>query len=1109
MKPDKIFVSSTSVDLGDYRAALVEALRGRGTQVEDMRDFYARPAEPVAVSVDAVRECDIFVGVYAFRYGYTPEEGGPSVTEMEYRRARADGKRCLIFFADNSLTTLPGSDEGEPKQGRLKSFKEEIEEELVRDYGFKTPDELANRAVLSYDKLAEGYLPGYSRADFRKRWAARAAEYAPTFRQKQELREGLLPSPLLPHWELFNQAVPWHERMRTRVASLCLQAEALGVPSSFANRFAPFDWDRNYLSILEDLQPRITQRDIDEVRRLMRRLENEAAGNTGAGVEKFYELRRLHGALIDARQRVEQPHFQRCFLVRGSLGSGKTHFVATALEAVTGAGADSHPVPLVLLLESHEMRPNEGFEEFLLRQLGKASGLSWMSLEEFERFIQGAYEGASAGGIYRLVIALDDIHEWLPLRGGASGFKKVLEEFVNNSTSLHSVYWLFTVQDTSYAAFAGMREFWGRYSYFNAAQYRGRPELGDGGPAPEVPEVDGWAELNQMNLAADLGVGLICERLRLETDEELATFDLLRKDEVAMQNLSLPFIVWILLGLYEKGYLDIYGLATLSYVSLVEKFWDERGANFAESFWNRYDPSSTLRTGGQSDADEVVRPVARALAGADDLVFTRGALLKLVRAAVGEDDGFDATRFAEPALNAFVETNLMSPLEGFDPADPEVKTTLLKMSFEPFWEYHLARQLKKSEAVRSYDRAAARAELEKWFGNVKRAGVTSGVLEFLLLFLEQGASGPEESPALLKAREFLKFMVDLSFSSDALPNDAAWLAGVKAHTGLQDLIAFTAEGLAPRLVRRTLHAFMYFVNGALPSVMKPSERLCLLQPSYAAMGKESLCGYFFYVAKRLIQSVEDEEELLSCMVYLDGCEVMGGGVAARLARLTRLRLVEFAEAGGESGSDAVAGFAFELVIRYLSASVEAGQDWRNVPSEGKKEPPYHYIALLLSEFCDWLTRELALGAYHFLRGRSWYRPEQLGINDRRTLVDMQREANFALGDWYRRQHPEDRRPYVELVRALADSPRQRDVEIAFYLIRHSEVTGRADTVRVSQDFRPMLEKIFLDPRQDRIVRTRYRMFEVNFDPHHFRRLQEQRNAMLNMHPVDGKHRKRD
>lgn len=50
-------------------------------------------------------------------------------------------------------------------------------------------------------------------------------------------------------------------------------------------------------------------------------------------------------------------------------------------------------------------------------------------------------------------------------------------------------------------------------------------------------------------------------------------------------------------------------------------------------------------------------------------------------------------------------------------------------------------------------------------------------------------------------------------------------------------------------------------------------------------------------------------------------------------------------------------------------SVEAGQNWRDIPSEGKKEPPYHYLALLLSEFCEWLTREMELDASEFLRNR--------------------------------------------------------------------------------------------------------------------------------------------
>jgi hypothetical protein len=103
-----IYLSSAYEDLKDHRAAVFHALRRSGYQVIAMEDFVARDDRPLnacLTDVDVGRT-DIYVGLFAFRYGYIPprEQGNPdgrSITELEFRRAEASPNTpCLVFLLD-------------------------------------------------------------------------------------------------------------------------------------------------------------------------------------------------------------------------------------------------------------------------------------------------------------------------------------------------------------------------------------------------------------------------------------------------------------------------------------------------------------------------------------------------------------------------------------------------------------------------------------------------------------------------------------------------------------------------------------------------------------------------------------------------------------------------------------------------------------------------------------------------------------------------------------------------------------------------------------------------------------------------------------------------
>jgi len=85
----KIFISSTSIDLSDVRAELIKWLGGifeAGLVV--METFGSDATPPDIISVRRVRECDLFVGLYAHRYGSIDPASGKSITELELEEAR-------------------------------------------------------------------------------------------------------------------------------------------------------------------------------------------------------------------------------------------------------------------------------------------------------------------------------------------------------------------------------------------------------------------------------------------------------------------------------------------------------------------------------------------------------------------------------------------------------------------------------------------------------------------------------------------------------------------------------------------------------------------------------------------------------------------------------------------------------------------------------------------------------------------------------------------------------------------------------------------------------------------------------------------------------------
>ena len=165
----KAFVSSTFCDLEHHRAAVADAIERLDIQLSRMEAFGARPEEPSRASLDEVEASDLFVGIYAHRYGFVPDGSTVSITEAEFEHATKLRRPTFCFLVDKEYTWDEMLIEGDPGRTKLDALKARIGSLVVRDI-FTTPEVLATRVATA--------LGRYLIADPRRSGAASVDRFA-------------------------------------------------------------------------------------------------------------------------------------------------------------------------------------------------------------------------------------------------------------------------------------------------------------------------------------------------------------------------------------------------------------------------------------------------------------------------------------------------------------------------------------------------------------------------------------------------------------------------------------------------------------------------------------------------------------------------------------------------------------------------------------------------------------------------------------------------------------------------------------------------------------------------------------------------------------------
>lgn len=148
---ERVYISSTVQDLKEYRESVTNVLRKCGFDVESMEKYPARDERPKGACEADAAGCDVYVGIFAWRYGYVPPEDNPeqkSITELEYLAAEKAGKPRFVFLLDENIawppTLLDSQQDGGGKQ--ILDLRNRLKTERWAAF-FRSPDDLANQVL--------------------------------------------------------------------------------------------------------------------------------------------------------------------------------------------------------------------------------------------------------------------------------------------------------------------------------------------------------------------------------------------------------------------------------------------------------------------------------------------------------------------------------------------------------------------------------------------------------------------------------------------------------------------------------------------------------------------------------------------------------------------------------------------------------------------------------------------------------------------------------------------------------------------------------------------------------------------------------------------------
>ncbi|MBZ0284448.1 MAG: DUF4062 domain-containing protein [Anaerolineae bacterium] len=146
-----VMISSTARDLPEHRKQAMEAILRMSMHPIGMEYLPAKSEDAIDASLKMVDEAEIYLGIFAHRYGYIPDSpknpDKVSITELEYRRAvERDIPRLIFIMGDEHPLSAKDLETDPEGSAKLLRFKNELKTNYVVSF-FNSQEQLREQVI--------------------------------------------------------------------------------------------------------------------------------------------------------------------------------------------------------------------------------------------------------------------------------------------------------------------------------------------------------------------------------------------------------------------------------------------------------------------------------------------------------------------------------------------------------------------------------------------------------------------------------------------------------------------------------------------------------------------------------------------------------------------------------------------------------------------------------------------------------------------------------------------------------------------------------------------------------------------------------------------------
>lgn len=163
----RIYVSSTYDDLVEFREHVRTVIKKKGHEDIAMEYYEPEDKRPLKRCLEDVASADVYLGIFAWRYGYIPDNEKESITVLEYREADCLGKYCIILLIDEK-SNWPTYKIQFEYHSKIVEFRSEVSKAHIVGY-FSTVENLAlivHEGIDKWEKNISGGRYALSRISF-------------------------------------------------------------------------------------------------------------------------------------------------------------------------------------------------------------------------------------------------------------------------------------------------------------------------------------------------------------------------------------------------------------------------------------------------------------------------------------------------------------------------------------------------------------------------------------------------------------------------------------------------------------------------------------------------------------------------------------------------------------------------------------------------------------------------------------------------------------------------------------------------------------------------------------------------------------------------------